>query len=91
VQRATETRWIVLCSDGRHSSLGRHSDPTEEELASVAASLTSAGLSGWLAVMKGAYYTRARPELLMVRPLAGEPGAWEEAARAFEAIRQGVI
>ena len=25
-------RWIVLSEDGRHSTIGRHTDPTEEQL-----------------------------------------------------------
>ncbi len=86
-----ETRWIVLCTDGRHTTLGRHRDPDESDITRAGAVLAAAGLAGWLAVMKGGYYTRAQPELLMVRALAGQPAGWEDAARAFEAIRQEAI
>jgi hypothetical protein len=88
---ARETRWIVLCTDGRHTTLGRHRDPDEGDITRAGTALAAAGLAGWLAVMKGGYYTRAQPELLMVRALTGEPAGWEDAARAFEAIRQEAI
>jgi hypothetical protein len=91
MERVKETRWIVLCSDGRHTTIGRDRDPDEDDISRASAALVAAGLSGWLAVMKGGYYVRARPELLMVRPLAGDPADWEGAARAFEATRQGAI
>jgi hypothetical protein len=84
----TETRWIVLATDGRHVTLGRHTDPTEEEIEATEAALKRAGRSGWLAVMKGGYYSRRPIELLMVRPLGGPEDAWNDAARAFEAIRR---
>ncbi len=88
---AKETRWIVLCSDGRHTTIGRDRDPDEGDLTRAGASLAAAGLSGWLVVMKGGYYTSTRPKLLMVRPLAGDPVNWDEASSAFEAHRQTAI
>jgi hypothetical protein len=91
MKRAQETRWIVLCSDGRHTTIGRHRDPDEDELTRAGTALAAAGLSGWLVVMKGGYYTSARPELLMVRPLAGDPVNWNEASSAFETHRQTAI
>jgi hypothetical protein len=91
VEPVKETRWIVLCTDGRHTTLGRHRDPEEDDITRAGTALAAAGLAGWLVVMKGDYYTRAQPELLMVRALAGEPAKWENAVRAFEAIRQGAI
>ncbi|WP_281177061.1 hypothetical protein [Belnapia moabensis] len=30
--RTRDRVWMILASDGRHVLLGRHSDPTEEEL-----------------------------------------------------------
>jgi hypothetical protein len=85
---AAETIWIVLATDGRHSMLGRHTDPTREEIESVEVALKETGLAGWLAVMRGVYYSRKPVELLMVRPL-GEPGeTWEVAAKAFDTARK---
>jgi hypothetical protein len=91
MDRARETRWIVLCSDGRHTTIGRHRDPEDSDISQAAATLAAAGLSGWLAVMKGGYYAHARPELLMVRHLAGEAANWDEAVSAFERHRLAVI
>ena len=45
-----ERRWIVLVLDGRYSTLGRHTDPTEEVILAAENGLCQAGLSGWLAV-----------------------------------------
>lgn len=88
----SETRWIVLASDGRHVTLGRHTDPTEEEIANTEAALTRAGLGGWLAVMRGRYYdARRQPELLMVRSLGNPVDSWEDASDAFESIRKTAV
>lgn len=92
MEHVTETRWIVLTTDGRHSSVGRHTDPTPEQIADVEAQLRASGLSGWLVLMKGAYYAGRRPGLMMVRPL-GEPPreGWEGAKEAFEATRLAAL
>jgi hypothetical protein len=85
---AVETRWIVLGTDGRHVTLGRHTDPTEDEIEAAEAALKAAGQAGWLAVMRGRYYSRRSLELVMVRPL-GVPGeVWNTATQAFEAARK---
>ncbi|MCA3360078.1 MAG: hypothetical protein ING02_18970 [Roseomonas sp.] len=52
----TETRWIVLGTDGRHVSLGR-TKPSEAEIATASDALAAQGLSGWLARMQGNYYS----------------------------------
>ena len=86
--RDYERRWIVLGTDGRHVTLGWHTDPTEEEVLAAQRSLFANGLAGWLAVMEGDYYTnRGRPGLLMVRPLAAPAVVFADAAAAFEAAR----
>lgn len=88
----TETRWLVLCSDGRHSTLGRHRDPDEEDIGRAEAALKAQGLGGWLALMKGRYYDGQRkPGLMMVRPLGEPAGTWEQAAAAFEALRRAAV
>jgi hypothetical protein len=43
----TETRWIVLGTDGRHVSLGR-TEPSETEIATANDALAAQGISGWL-------------------------------------------
>ena len=87
-ERTLERRWIVVGTDGRHVTLGRHSDPTGVEILAAERSLSANGLAGWLAIMEGDYYARCeRPSLMMVRPLASPTGLFEDAAAAFEAAR----
>lgn len=88
---ALETRWIVLGADGRHVTMGRHTDPSPDEVSEAERSLAAQGLSGWLAVMKGGYYVRRKPSLMMVRPLANPSRPFEDAAAAFEAKRKATL
>jgi len=85
---AQEHRWIVLADDGRHVTLGRHTDPSQEEVSAAETALRASRQAGWLAVMRGRYYSREAVELLMVRPLGDPAGAWSAAVHAFEAARQ---
>ena len=87
-KQAIETKWIILGSDGRHITLGRHTDPSASEIDAAEAALRAANQAGWLAVMRGRYYSRSPVELLAVRPLATPTGTWERAFAAFEAARQ---
>jgi hypothetical protein len=84
----TETRWMVLGTDGRHVSLGR-TEPSEVEIATVSDALAAQGLSGWLARMHGEYYSRGK---VMLEPLqrigADHEADWELALAAFHAARQ---
>lgn len=88
---ALETRWIVLGTDGRHVTIGRHTDPSPEEVEQAERGLAAQGLSGWLAVMKGGYYVRRKPALMMVRPLANPARPFEEVAAEFEAKRKATL
>jgi hypothetical protein len=81
----TEIRWLVLGTDGRHVTVGRHSDPDPSELAHVAGLLREKNLSGWLVLMKGGYYVQRKPELMLVRPLCEPADCWDEAVAAFDA------
>lgn len=86
MEGVTETRWLVLASDGRHVTLGRHRDPEPEEIARAEAGLTANGLAGWLVLMKGGYYdSRNTPELMMVRTLGVPQASWETAVAGFVA------
>ena len=44
---------MLLAEDGRHSWLGRATDPTAEEIASLEDQLTGLNLGGWIAVVDG--------------------------------------
>lgn len=91
-RRATrERRWIVLGTDGRHVTMGRHSDPSPEEIGEAERGLAAQGMAGWLAVMEGGYYVRRKPSLMMVRPLANPARSFEEAAAEFEAKRKATV
>jgi hypothetical protein len=82
-----ERRWIILAEDGRHVTVGRCSDPTEEELVRASNRLRGLGLGGWLAVTEGQYYGRGQLALMMVRELAATATLWESAVEKFRALR----
>lgn len=92
MERRRETRWLVLGSDGRHVTIGRHRDPSDDDIAQLEAALKAQGLAGWLVLMKGGYHDiKQKPELMMIHPL-GEPRSdWGHAVAAFEAIRQKAV
>ncbi len=87
-----ERRWIVLAEDGRHSTLGRDTDPTEAEITATTQALTAQGLHGWLAIAEGDYWAkRGKVNLLMVRPLGTPTVTFEQAAAAFEEVRHRAL
>jgi hypothetical protein len=82
-----ERRWIILGGDGRHVTIGRHTDPSDEEIARGTAALQSIGSGGWLAIMEGIYYGRGAVSLMMVKELASPCGGWDDAVAAFQQLR----
>jgi hypothetical protein len=86
--RSRERRWIVLGEDGRFVTLGRESDPAEEEIQAAARSMSAQGLPGWLAIMEGNPYESEFLRFLEVERF-GEPVVTFEAAAA--ACRDGII
>ena len=82
-------RWIVLASDGRHSTIGRDTAPDDAALAAAGAALAGMGLGGWLVRLEGDYWARRKPVVLtMIQPLAHAADAdWPAAVAAFEAMR----
>ena len=84
----TETRWMVLGTDGRHVSLGR-TEPSEAEIATASDALAAQGLSGWLAHMQGDYYSRGKVMLEPLQPIGADHEAdWQAAFAAFHAARR---
>ncbi|EFH10731.1 hypothetical protein HMPREF0731_3047 [Pseudoroseomonas cervicalis ATCC 49957] len=81
-QRSDERRWIILGEDGRYITLGRASDPSEQEISETETALLARGLSGWLAVMQGNPYVGAKPRLMQVRALGEAKTAFDDAAHA---------
>jgi hypothetical protein len=87
VQAETETRWIVLGTDGRHVSLGR-TEPSEAEIASASDALAAQGLTGWLARMQGEYYSQATVTLEPLKRIGADREAdWQAALAVFHAAR----
>ena len=86
MRAANEKRWAVITQDGRHTWLGRATDPTEAELAAVACELSRYGTAGWLAVTEGIYYGKGVLKVMMVRPLYGAAD-WDLALAAFHERR----
>ena len=78
-----EKRWIILGEDGRYVSLGRGSDPTDEEILKAEAMLIAQGISGWLAVLAGSPFDDGIPGMLEVRPLAKPTQTFDQARAAF--------
>lgn len=81
-ERSRERRWVVLGTDGRYVTLGRASDPSEEEVCGAEEALRAQGLAGWLAVMEGNPYVGTIPQLLEVRPLASSTVPFTDAVAA---------
>ena len=87
-----ERRWIILAEDGRHATIGRHTDPTGEELERAASALRASGQGGWLAVTEGQYYRpRDRVTLIMVRELTPTRTPLDAAVAAFQATRRQAV
>ena len=83
-----ERRWMLLAEAGRHSWLGRDTDPTAVEIASLEDQLTRARLGGWITVVDGRYWRDVDLHLLEVRKLF-EPGCTcEEAVAEFLRLRE---
>ena len=83
----TETRWIVLGTDGRHVSLGR-TEPSEAEVMAASDALVAQGLSGWIAHMQCEYYSRGKVTLEPLHRIGAEHEAdWQAAVAAFHAAR----
>ena len=85
-------RWLILVEDGRHVTVGRNTDPSENELIEMASILTKTGQGGWLVVAEGDYYSpRCSITLLMVRELAPTNACFDQAACAFQVTRRQAI
>ena len=85
----SQLRWIVLASDGRHSTIGRDTAPDDAKLAAAGAALVRIGLTGWLVRLEGDYWSRRNSVVLtMIQPLTHAADADLPAAvAAFEAMR----
>jgi len=79
-----DASWMIIVGDGHHVWLGRNSDPSDAEIEAASAQLNAKALTGWLAVLKGDYWSRKRPlEVMLVRQLSQKGGDWESALQAW--------
>lgn len=76
-----DPRWILLTEDGDHSTVGRHREPDDDDVARATAALQEHGKAGWIAVMSQSGYARGVPEVMMVRALGAESAASFDVAR----------
>jgi hypothetical protein len=92
MSRARQKTWAIISEDGRHVWLGRHSDPTEEEIARAEHQLAAQGLAGWVAIVEGDYWARrGKLGFVMVRPLASPASSFEAGVAAFEDARKAAL
>jgi hypothetical protein len=86
-----EKRWIVLTEDGRHTTVGRHSDPTEDEVRDARIGLRAMSLGGWLALTEGVYYSRGGMSIILVRELEPAKITFDDAAQLFLGKREATL
>ena len=89
LDRQSDRRWVIVSEDGRYTTIGRSTDPTENELLEAEDAMRRQGIAGWLAVMSGSAYGAEVPSLMNVRPLASPTKSWADASAAcLEAIKK---
>ncbi len=78
----------MLSETGQHATLGRVTDLSEDEIRNVESGLAAQGMSGWLAVTEGIYYSADAMSVMKVRELGKPMVAWDDAVAAFLKLRQ---
>jgi hypothetical protein len=86
-----EKRWLVVLQDGQHSTIGRHTDPTQEELDVFATQIDRLGVAGWLVISEGVYHSRDPVTLMCVRRLSGTDGDWTTAETLWRERRANSV
>ena len=74
---------MVLCEDGRASTLGRARDPEEADILRAEEALRGKGLAGWLAIQSYSAHAATPPIFLEVRTLGRPAGTFADAVKAF--------
>ncbi len=77
-----ERRWVVLAEDGRYATLGRHADPSPEDILRTEEAMRAQGIAGWLAVMEGNPHAGPMPRLMEVRPMLAPMTSFTDARAA---------
>jgi hypothetical protein len=89
--QARERRWLVVAEDGRHVTLGRHSDPSDEEVAEAGRGIDALGLAAWLVISEGGYYNRIKVSLMVVRSITTKQGDWVTAEARWHEHRKAAL
>ena len=55
-----DRRWLVIADDGRHVTVGRETDPTQDEIKILSGQVDELGVAAWLAV-QGVTTTTRKP------------------------------
>ena len=82
------SRTIILAEDGRHVTIGRDSQPSEDEIKRSATALRAANIGAWLATMTGEYYGKGKVGLQMHREISTPKRRYDEAEAAFHTARE---
>jgi hypothetical protein len=83
---SSDRRWVIVTEDGRYTTIGRASDPTDGQIRAAEDALCRQGLAGWVAVMSGSAYGTKAPSLMVVCPLASPTKSWGEVSAACLAL-----
>ena len=86
-----EDRTVIIADDGRYVTLGRYSQPSEDELQAARDALAKQGIGAWLATMHGTFYQRRAPKLTMIRELVPPRVTWDAAVAAFKAAHKASL
>jgi len=86
----TDTCWIMLGTDGQHVSLGR-TEPSEAEIATASDAFAAQGLSGWLARMRGDYYSRGKVIIDFINDSGFGAIGTPEMCRSYELIAREIF
>ena len=85
---ARDPRWVLLTETGDLSTLSRHREPDEQDIAKAVAALARLERAGWIAVMSHSLHERPPPDLIMVRPLRDPTTPFAEAVAALHDRRK---
>ena len=85
-----EARWVILAADGRTSTMGRHRQPEDQEVAEAARTLESQGIEAWLVRQHGDPWVKAPLYMEAVRKICvlDGPTRFEDATAKAEAARK---
>ena len=78
-----DPRWIILLESGEYALMGRHSEPTLDELHEMETRMAATGVRGWLAIMDRSEYASGTPEFHMIRPILAPGTSFEAAVAKF--------